>query len=130
MTYSRTEADYKTHRDEFESLSTKDRCQDLWNRFQTNWDAHDASLGGGKTSANNSDGRLSEPEKYRRIQQAFGRISGELVRFPDDTFERALSVFDQRWHKLRHGRAEIEPVVSSSQKFDDDEGTGGGCTSK
>ncbi|ETP15403.1 hypothetical protein F441_09823, partial [Phytophthora nicotianae CJ01A1] len=39
MTYSRTEADYKTHRDEFESLSTKDRCEDLWNRFQTNWDA-------------------------------------------------------------------------------------------
>ncbi|ETK85578.1 hypothetical protein L915_09673 [Phytophthora nicotianae] len=38
MTYSRTEADYKTHRDEFESLSTKDRCQDLWNHFQTNWD--------------------------------------------------------------------------------------------
>ncbi|ETK71899.1 hypothetical protein F441_21406 [Phytophthora nicotianae CJ01A1] len=34
---------------------------------------------------------LSEKENYRRAQQAFGKISGELSLFPDEGFESAIS---------------------------------------
>ncbi|ETP22521.1 hypothetical protein F441_04205 [Phytophthora nicotianae CJ01A1] len=43
-------------------------------------------------------------EKYRRTQQAFGRISGELVQFPDSDFNTAMAQLEQWWYNLRRGR--------------------------
>ncbi|ETL33769.1 hypothetical protein L916_13856 [Phytophthora nicotianae] len=40
-----------------------------------------------KTETDDSERPLSEKEKYRCAQQSFGRIRGELSRFPVDVFE-------------------------------------------
>ncbi|KUF88779.1 RAD50-interacting protein 1 [Phytophthora nicotianae] len=43
----------------------------------------------------------TEKEKFRRAQQAFGRISGELARLGDEAFDAAMDQFEGWWHNLR-----------------------------
>ncbi|KAE8997659.1 hypothetical protein PR001_g19523 [Phytophthora rubi] len=68
-------------------------------------------------------GVLSDAEKYRRAQQAFGRISGELAQLPDEVFESAMSDLDKWWYNLRHGKTDLLPPPSSGN---DGSGSGGG----
>ncbi|KAF1772553.1 hypothetical protein GQ600_24373 [Phytophthora cactorum] len=82
-----------------------------------------AKLYKSKQAETNSDGHLSEPEKYHRAQQAFGRIGGELIRFSDDDFGRALSAFDQWWHAA----IEQENILPKDR---DDDVSGGGTSTK
>ncbi|KAI9995369.1 hypothetical protein PInf_012426 [Phytophthora infestans] len=73
---------------------------------------------------------LSEAEKYRRAQQAFVRIGGELARFPDDQFESALEAMETWWYNLRQGHITDEEVVQTRphtpDKSDDDTGSASG----
>ncbi|EGZ11302.1 hypothetical protein PHYSODRAFT_338022 [Phytophthora sojae] len=79
-----------------------------------------------------SAGSLSEAEKYRRSQQAFGRISSELVRCDDTVFESAMKQIDKWWYDLRQGKF---PLVQADADFVDDSGpdrvgaSGGGANS-
>ncbi|OWZ01532.1 hypothetical protein PHMEG_00027057, partial [Phytophthora megakarya] len=57
---------------------------------------------------------LTEREKFRRAQQMFGRISSELATFPDDSFESAMSQFDDWWHNLRNGQSSIVDATQVS----------------
>ncbi|EGZ28063.1 hypothetical protein PHYSODRAFT_321758 [Phytophthora sojae] len=66
-----------------------------------------------------SAGSLSEAEKYRRSQQAFGRISSELVRCDDTVFESAMKQIDKWWYDLRQGKF---PLVQADADFVDDSG--------
>ncbi|KAE8961449.1 hypothetical protein PF011_g29747 [Phytophthora fragariae] len=68
-------------------------------------------------------GVLSDAEKYRRAQQAFSRISGELAQLPDEVFESAMSDLDKWWYNLRHGKTDLLPPPSSGN---DGSGSGGG----
>ncbi|KAE9056711.1 hypothetical protein PF006_g32606 [Phytophthora fragariae] len=73
----------------------------------------------------------TEQEKYRRMQQAFGRISGELALFNDEAFDTAMKQFDEWWHSLRQGHTTIDQTIhsGSGERRDHDEGGGGaGCT--
>ncbi|ETM45965.1 hypothetical protein L914_09092 [Phytophthora nicotianae] len=80
-----------------------------------------------KTETDDLERPLSEKEKYRRAQQAFGRIGGELSQFPDDVFESAMSQFDTWWHDMRHGNASMIATRkdTSDDKMDDDEDDSG-----
>lgn len=51
----------------------------------------------------------TEREKYRRDQQAFGRISGELAQLDDEAFDEAMDQFDGWWHNLRQGQISMTP---------------------
>lgn len=43
---------------------------------------------------------MSEADKFRRAQQQFVRIGGELAQFPDDRFQSAMSELDKWWYKF------------------------------
>ncbi|ETL45945.1 hypothetical protein L916_04076 [Phytophthora nicotianae] len=49
----------------------------------------------------------TEQEKYRRAQQAFGRISGELAQFNDAAFNEAITKFERWWQNLRQGQTSM-----------------------
>lgn len=71
----------------------------------------------------------TEQEKYRRAQQAFGRISGELAQFKDEAFDSAMNQFDILWHNLRQGQITVGQARHSvsGEGNNSVEGSGEGC---
>ncbi|KAG2908080.1 hypothetical protein PC114_g10594 [Phytophthora cactorum] len=70
----------------------------------------------------------TEQQKYRRAQQAFSRISGEVSQFSDDAFDSAMSQFGEWWHNLRQGQTVIPPPHSSGGRGHHDHSKEGGST--
>ncbi|KAF1779240.1 Zinc finger, SWIM-type [Phytophthora cactorum] len=70
----------------------------------------------------------TEQQKYRRAQQAFSRISGEISQFSDDAFDSAMSQFGEWWHNLRQGQTVIPPPHSSGGRGHHDHSKEGGST--
>lgn len=82
-----------------------------------------------KMSAASATTGLSESEKYRRAQQVFARIGGELARLEDVEFGTALQKLDQWWYSLRQGaqaaaeQGDDSGVVCGDSKDDQLEGS-------
>ncbi|ETK81203.1 hypothetical protein L915_13284, partial [Phytophthora nicotianae] len=57
----------------------------------------------------------TEKEKFRRAQQAFGRISGELARLGDEAFDAAMDQFEGWWHNLRQGQISMTPCHEQTE---------------
>ncbi|KAG1702151.1 hypothetical protein DVH05_009942 [Phytophthora capsici] len=57
--------------------------------------------------------RMTESDKYKTAQNAFSRISTELVDFPDDQFTDALNHLEAWWTRLRQGHVEMPTPAAS-----------------
>ncbi|ETN20605.1 hypothetical protein PPTG_03579 [Phytophthora nicotianae INRA-310] len=68
----------------------------------------------------------TEKEKFRRAQQAFGRISGELARLGDEAFDAAMDQFEGWWHNLRQGQISMTPCHEQTESRDNDDSNDGG----
>ncbi|KAG3156549.1 hypothetical protein PI126_g8725 [Phytophthora idaei] len=70
-----------------------------------------------------ASGGLSGTEKYRRAQQAFGCICGEMARLDGADIESAMTQLDQWWYNLRQGRTSL-PQPATEHNGDTDQGDG------
>ncbi|KAG2767871.1 hypothetical protein Pcac1_g21000 [Phytophthora cactorum] len=70
-----------------------------------------------------ASGGLSGTEKYRRAQQALGRICGEMARLDGADIESAMTQLNQWWYNLRQGRTSL-PQPATEHNGDTDQGDG------